>query len=407
MILLVIVLGVLTAGETGKNSLVFLMPLWETGEKTEYTGWESFWSGVMPVLFFREEPVVLQTESNWTREQIIQAEGQDEHAYGIETPEPPETSAGRYRIAGELALRLQEENQRTVSGEGTENVLQEEPEEKQNTGEEVVPEEKREEAPVQQEFYQWEYYETFDRLVKDFYAVDASTVVDESLLNLEALLEPDLSIEKRTDDQPQILIYHTHSQEGFADSVEGDPSTTIMGVGQVLARILEDTYGYNVMHHLGQYDVENRDYAYNTALPYLEQLLAEYPTIEVVIDLHRDEMAESTRLVTDIEGRPTARFMFFNGLSRTRKHGDIEYLPNENIEENLAFSFQMQALCNQYYPGLTRRIYLKGYRYNMHLKARYLLVEMGAQNNTYQECYNACIPLARMLDLELSGAEYR
>ena len=97
--------------------------------------------------------------------------------------------------------------------------------------------------------------------------------------------------------------------------------------------------------------------------------------------------------------------MFFNGLSRTRKHGDIEYLPNENIASNLAFSFQMQALCNEYYPGLTRRVYLKGYRYNMHLKARYLLIEMGAQTNTYQECYNACIPLARMLDLELSGAD--
>ena len=98
--------------------------------------------------------------------------------------------------------------------------------------------------------------------------------------------------------------------------------------------------------------------------------------------------------------------MFFNGLSRTRKHGDIDYLPNENIGMNLAFSFQMQALCNEYYPGLTRRIYLKGYRYNMHLKPRYLLIEMGAQTNTYEECYNACIPLANMLDTELSGVDF-
>ena len=76
---------------------------------------------------------------------------------------------------------------------------------------------------------------------------------------------------------------------------------------------------------------------------------------------------------------------------------------NKNIADNLAFSFQMQVLCNEYYPGLTRRIYLKGYRYNMHLKQRYLLIEMGAQTNTYEECMNSCVPLAQMLDLELSG----
>ncbi len=225
-------------------------------------------------------------------------------------------------------------------------------------------------------------------------------------MNLDALLGKDLSIEKREDEEPQILIYHTHSQEDFADSVPGDASTTILGVGEFLAQLLRDRYGYNVMHHLGQYDVENRDYAYSESLPALEELLARNPSIEVVIDLHRDAVAEGTRLVTEIEGRPTARFMFFNGLSRLRKHGDIDYLPNENLADNLAFSFQMQVLCNEYYPGLTRKIYLKGYRYNMHLKPRYLLVEMGAQTNTYEECYNACIPLARMLDLELSGADF-
>ena len=201
------------------------------------------------------------------------------------------------------------------------------------------------------------------------------------------------------------MIYHTHSQEDFADSIPGDERTTILGVGEFLAELLRQK-GYNVMHHMGKYDVEKRDYAYSYSLPAMEELLEQNPSIEVVIDLHRDEVAEGTKLITDIDGRPTAKFMFFNGMSRTRKHGDIDYLPNENIGMNLAFSFQMQALCNEYYPGLTRRIYLKGYRYNMHLSPRYLLVEMGAQTNTYEECYNACIPLANMLDLELSGVDF-
>ena len=235
-----------------------------------------------------------------------------------------------------------------------------------------------------------------------FYIVDSTTSVKRKLFPVERLLKRDMKLPVQNG-KKQILIYHTHSQETFADSIPGNAQTGIMGVGEVLAEILRKQYGYNVMHHMGQYDVEKRDYAYSNSLPALEAILKENPSIEVVIDLHRDEVAEGTRLVTEIGGKKMARFMFFNGLSRTRRLGDIDSLPNKNIADNLAFSFQMQVLCNEYSPGLTRRIYLKGYRYNMHLKQRYLLIEMGAQTNTYEECMNSCVPLAQMLDLELSG----
>ena len=355
--------------------------------------------GQFPVLLFfckQSGPGLLQ-ESPWTYEEIVRAEGQDDDTGNLpeEKLDAPETSGGRVEVDETMQDLLDLENGRT----GPKQESREEGQEGKKEGTGTGQTEKQEE-------YRWEFYETYDALLEEFYAVDATTAADETLLNLDALLGKDLSVEKRDDDAPQILIYHTHSQEGFADSVPGDASTTILGVGEFLAELLRDQYGYNVMHHMGQYDVENRDYAYSESLPAMEELLAENPSIEVVIDLHRDAVAEGTRLVTEIEGRPTARFMFFNGLSRLKKHGDIDYLPNENLADNLAFSFQMQVLCNEYYPGLTRKIYLKGYRYNMHLKPRYLLVEMGAQTNTYEECYNACIPLARMLDLELSGADF-
>ena len=221
-------------------------------------------------------------------------------------------------------------------------------------------------------------------------------------LSVEKLLGMDMTLPQEGDG-PQILIYHTHSQEAFADSVPGDVNTGIVGVGECLTKILTEQYGYRVLHNTGQYDVETRDNAYSRALPAVEQILAENPSIQVIIDLHRDEVAEETKLVTDIQGRPTARFMFFNGLSRTRKTGDIDYLANENQEANLAFSFQMQLKAAEYYPGLTRRIYLKGYRYNMHLRPRTLLVELGAQNNTVEEAINACDPLAHILDMVLKG----
>lgn len=241
----------------------------------------------------------------------------------------------------------------------------------------------------------------YETLLKQFYIVDSTTNTNSSQLNVNSLLAKDMTV-SREGEGPQILIFHTHSREAFADSVQGDVSTTIVGVGERLTRILTDTYGYSVIHHTAEYDAD-RNQAYSRALPEIEQILQENPSIQVVIDLHRDEMPEETRLVMDLDGRPTARFMFFNGLSRTKKTGDIDYLYNENLDSNLAFSFQMQKKAMEYYPGLTRKIYLKGYRYNMHLKDKYLLIELGAQNNTLEEAMNACDPLAHILDLVLSG----
>lgn len=248
-----------------------------------------------------------------------------------------------------------------------------------------------------------EALQDFDRLVSDFYAVDSTTYIGRDQLDVNKLSGKDMTLQQTDSSMPQILIYHTHSQESFIDSVPGDDMTTIIGAGEKLAGILRDKYGFNVIHYTGKFDVESRDYAYSNAAPALEALLQEYPSIEVIIDLHRDEVSADRKLVTDIGGRPTAKFMFFNGLSRTNKTGEIEYLQNPNLDENLAFSFQMQMVSNEYYPGITRKIYLKGYRYNMHYRGKTLLIELGAQTNTVEEIMNACDPLAHILSLVLAG----
>ena len=93
-------------------------------------------------------------------------------------------------------------------------------------------------------------------------------------------------------DQPQILVYHSHSQEEFIDSNPGDPSTSIVGVGEYLVRLLRDTYGYNVLHVTDTFDIVDgkldRNKAYNYAQDKISQVLEENPSVEVVIDLHRD-----------------------------------------------------------------------------------------------------------------------
>ena len=252
--------------------------------------------------------------------------------------------------------------------------------------------------------YSSEKLNDFDYLLQNFYQVDNTTTINSSQLNADSLLGKDLRL-SHDPSTPQILIYHTHSQEGYQDSVPGDASTTVVGVGDYLAKLLTEQYGFSVIHHTGEYDVGDRDHAYSKAGPALEQVLKENPSIEVVIDLHRDGVREETHLVTEINGTKMAQIMFFNGLSRTTKIGDIDYLYNPYIEDNLAISFQMQLKAAEYYPGLTRRIYLKGYRYNMHYCPKSLLIEVGAQTNTVEEAMNAMVPLADILNKVLTAAQ--
>ena len=237
---------------------------------------------------------------------------------------------------------------------------------------------------------------------KTFYSEDPTTQIQESQVQYDTLMGFDAAI-KQDSSQPQILVYHTHSQEAYIDSDTNDISTTIMGVGENLCAILREEYGFNVIHHMGMYDVESRDYAYSNAAAGLEQVLAQNPSIEVIIDLHRDEVRADTKLVTDIQDIPMAKFMFFNGLSFSRDLGALTSLPNPYVQDNLSFAFQMQLAAEEYYPGITRRIYLKGYRYNLHYRPKSLLIELGAQTNTLEEAMNACGPLAHVISLVLNG----
>lgn len=245
----------------------------------------------------------------------------------------------------------------------------------------------------------------FEYLVSNFYTVDSVTYINPSELNASELLGKDLRIDLSTGGS-KILIYHTHSQETFVDS-DNDPSTSIVGIGRYLTEILNNKYKIPTMHHEGVYDLINgkldRSEAYEFAKPEVEQILAENPSIEVVVDLHRDGVADTTHLVTEINGKPTAQIMFFNGLSRTRVNGDLVGMANPYLQDNLAFSLQMKIAAETKYPGFARRNYLRGYKYNMDLMPRMLLIEAGAQTNTVEEMRNAMEVLADLLNSVLTG----
>ncbi len=248
----------------------------------------------------------------------------------------------------------------------------------------------------------------YDFLLSNFYIVDENTDASAANLNAARFLAEDFSL-SHGPLEPQILIYHSHSQETFADSRGGEESDTIVGVGDYLTSLLTEKYGYQVIHIKEAFDMMSgeldRNKAYDYACDYVEKVLEENPSIEVVIDLHRDGVDEGRRLVTEINGKTTAQILFYNGLSYTNTQGQVDYLPNPYIPDNLAFSFQLEYQAALYYPDFYRGIYLAGLRYNLHLRKRSLLLEAGAQTNTVQEVKNAMEPFADILNRVLKGSD--
>lgn len=234
----------------------------------------------------------------------------------------------------------------------------------------------------------------FTFLQNNIYTFDPTTNPTPSDFPINKFLSADLSI-NRSKKGPKVLIYHTHSQESFVDSRKGNLEDTVVGVGDELARILEETYNIEVLHNREVYDIidgkVDKSKAYNAIEAPLEKILKENPTIEVMLDIHRDGVKGNLKLVKTVEGQPTAKIMFFNGLAI------YDVMPNPYVTDNLAFSFQLQLKANELYPGLARKIYLKTYRYNLHLKPKSVLIEVGAQTSTVTEAKNAMGPLAKIL----------
>ena len=289
----------------------------------------------------------------------------------------------------ELREQLAQENQLSF-----ETLLEEE-----ETSQLEVPE------TVIEAAYTKEQLKDFDFLVSRLYNVDAGTKVTWQQLDSEKLLSYDFHVDKEAEGA-QILIYHTHSQEAFADSIPGDESTTIVGMGSYLTTLLQQQ-GFRVIHNKDVFDMADgeldRNKAYTRAEPVIAGILQENPSIRIVIDLHRDGVGENVHLVKEIDGKPTAQVMFFNGLSYSAKNGAIDYLPNPYIENNLALSMQMKLASDSLVPGFARKVYLKSLRFNLHLHPGAMLIEAGAQTNTVEEMRNAMEVLSDTLYRVLTG----
>ncbi len=170
-----------------------------------------------------------------------------------------------------------------------------------------------------------------------------------------------------------ILLYHTHASETFTagSGEKASSGRSVVTVGEELARLLEENYGFQVHHHRAVYDLPRR-YAYSKARPVIEKILEENSTIKVVIDLHRDGVPRA-KTTACLEGRELAALLLVVG-SR-----------NPAYEENLAFILCLQNELEAVLPGLSRGIFQQDFTYNQDLHPFAILIEVGGHENSIDE----------------------
>jgi len=211
------------------------------------------------------------------------------------------------------------------------------------------------------------------------------------------------------EDGPQILIIHTHTTESYTPEGEdvyissGDCRTTdnyynMVRVGEEVAGVLREA-GWSVVHDLGPYDHPNYNGSYSRAGASAAQWLEKYPSIRIILDIHRDALVAEDGTVyktaAEVNGEKTAQVMLVVG-------SDAGGQNHPAWRDNLALATAVQSGLNQDYPTLARPMILRSSRFNQHLSPGALLVEVGSHGNTLQEALAAARLFARSLSETLN-----
>ena len=226
--------------------------------------------------------------------------------------------------------------------------------------------------------------------------------------DLEALLEQPLQWDLRGS-EPTVLILHTHATESYTR--QGEPYTessayrtldegyNMLSVGDALARVLEEN-GIRVIHDRTLHDYPSYNGSYTHARQAIAGYLAEYPSIRLVLDLHRDASGDPNnqlRTQATVNGQPSAQLMLVMGT-------DAAGLSHPGWQTNLALGLKLQLQLEAVAPGITRPINLRGQRFNQDMTPGSLLIEVGAAGNTHSEALLAAQTLGRAIVALAGGA---
>ena len=192
-------------------------------------------------------------------------------------------------------------------------------------------------------------------------------------------------------DGPQVLIMHTHATESFepydTDTYDTrhtwrttDNTQNIVAAGEVMAEAIR-SYGIEVLHDETQHDYPSYNGSYERSAVTVQDYLEKYPSIKVVLDVHRDAVQRDTTLVkpvTEIDGRKAAQLMIIAGC-------DDGTMDMPNWSKNFRFAAGMQDAIESRYPSLTRPVFFCYRKYNQDLTTGSLLIEIGSHGNTLEE----------------------
>lgn len=228
--------------------------------------------------------------------------------------------------------------------------------------------------------------------------------------DIEALLTQPLQWDL-TGDEPSVLIFHSHGTEAFIPGEDytykeegGEYRTTnqscnMLSLGEELARLLNEA-GIQAVQDRTYYDYPDYLASYDNARIGLEEQLKKYPTVKLVIDLHRDsaEREDGTQWATEatINGEKSAQVMLVMGTDT--------YYSHPNWEQNLSIALKLNAIMEKTHTGSTRPLDLRRQRFNQDLSTGAIIAEIGAAGNTYREAMNAVSVLAEAIILLAKGA---
>ena len=203
------------------------------------------------------------------------------------------------------------------------------------------------------------------------------------------------------DGQPRVLILHSHTTESFQQTADRytetspyrtlDPGHNMLALGELVAEILESA-GIGVIHDTTLHDYPSYNGSYSHAAASTKAYLEQYPTIELILDLHRDAADTPTgQMATSctVGGEKAAQLMFVLGTDKRLNHPDWE--------ENLSLALKLQVLLEKENPGICRDLTLSKNRYNQHLGKYALLIEIGAAGNTLEQAKLAARELAEAI----------
>lgn len=207
-----------------------------------------------------------------------------------------------------------------------------------------------------------------------------------------------------TGQEPTVLIVHTHSSEAYTQETgweyeesdrlrTQDTGHSVIKVGEEIAEVLR-SHGISVIHDTSINDYPSYNGAYTRTLEHINEWLRQYPSIQMVLDVHRDaqEDADGTPLgsVVTVGDEPSSQVMLVVGTDE----GGLEH---PNWSENLALALQVQAVANREYPSLMRNLNLRTERFNQHATKGSLLLEMGSTGNTLKQALVAARAIAESL----------